>query len=133
MSHSEENPESTQTAVNAANEALDNLRISLESDRPSPTSKRSVNGVRENGAGLTKVEQLENELRRALEEKDTLADQYRNLVSRLNTMKSTLGNKLRQDAASEDCLSKSYAVLIFASLGRIRSKRASYSTVNRSK
>ncbi|KAI8972800.1 hypothetical protein BD414DRAFT_425485 [Trametes punicea] len=51
---------------------------------------------------LDPIERLERELQRAREEKDTLATQYRNLLSKLTTMRTTLGNKLKQDAEELD-------------------------------
>lgn len=44
------------------------------------------------------VAKLQRELDRTREEKDTLAAQYRNLLAKLTTMRTTLGNKLKQDA-----------------------------------
>ena len=44
------------------------------------------------------VQRLQHELQRTKEEKDTLAAQYRNLLAKLTTMRTTLGNKLKQDA-----------------------------------
>ncbi len=41
---------------------------------------------------------LHRELQQAREEKDSLAAQYRNLLQKLTHMKTTLGNKLKQDA-----------------------------------
>lgn len=104
MSHSDDDNTHPQSAVDAANDALDSLRISIDGDRPPAPApvKVVVNGHRENGSvngnAVDRVEHLENELRRTLEEKETLAEQYRSLVARLNSMKTTLGNKVRQDA-----------------------------------
>ena len=47
---------------------------------------------------LDPVQRLEQEFQRTREEKDTLATQYRNLLAKLTTMRTTLGNKLKQDA-----------------------------------
>ena len=47
---------------------------------------------------LDPVQRLEQELQRTREEKDALATQYRNLLAKLTTMRTTLGNKLKQDA-----------------------------------
>ena len=47
---------------------------------------------------LDPIQRLEQELQRTREEKDTLATQYRNLLAKLTTMRTTLGNKLKQDA-----------------------------------
>ena len=79
-------------------------------DRVASPSKGILNGV--NGAGhgsprtsgdedsLGEVESLRRELGRVRREKDDLSGQYNNLVARLNTMRNTLGNKLKQDAVS---------------------------------
>ncbi|THH28591.1 hypothetical protein EUX98_g5599 [Antrodiella citrinella] len=48
------------------------------------------------------IQRLQHELQRTKEEKDTLAAQYRNLLSKLTTMRTTLGNKLKQDADELD-------------------------------
>ena len=47
---------------------------------------------------LDPVQRLAQELQRTREEKDALATQYRNLLAKLTTMRTTLGNKLKQDA-----------------------------------
>ena len=44
------------------------------------------------------VESLQLELERTRAEKDVLADQYRSLLGKLTTMRTTLGNKLKEDA-----------------------------------
>lgn len=46
------------------------------------------------------VHRLERELSRAREEKETLATQYRNLLAKLTQMRTSLGNKLQQDAVT---------------------------------
>ncbi len=63
--------------------------------------KPAVNGIHHTtGAqdGLDPVSKLQQELERTREEKDELATQYRNLLGKLQTMRNTLGNKLKQDA-----------------------------------
>ncbi|KAI0718772.1 hypothetical protein C8T65DRAFT_638047 [Cerioporus squamosus] len=66
------------------------------------------NGLKPNGDAppvpedLDPVQRLEQELQRTREEKDTLATQYRNLLAKLTTMRTTLGNKLKQDAEELD-------------------------------
>lgn len=78
------------------------LRASTDSDRhSSPSPIKDLNGDThhdEDYEGLDPVERLQRELERTREEKETLAGQYRNLLSKLTTMRTTLGNKLRQDA-----------------------------------
>lgn len=85
------------------------LRLSGDSDRDSPNPSLvngEPNGHATNGsedsddANLDPVERLQKELERTKEEKDVLASQYRTLLSKLTTMRTTLGNKLQQDAVS---------------------------------
>ncbi|KAG1823634.1 uncharacterized protein BJ212DRAFT_1444722 [Suillus subaureus] len=52
--------------------------------------------------GLDPVEKLKRELEREREEKENLAAQYRNLLAKLTTMRTSLGNKLQQDAEELD-------------------------------
>lgn len=79
-----------------ARNSLDRERI-LGSPPPS-------NGLNANGEAqlisedLDPIQRLEQELQRTREEKDALATQYRNLLAKLTTMRTTLGNKLKQDA-----------------------------------
>ena len=47
------------------------------------------------------VQRLERELEHTREEKENLATQYRNLLAKLTQMRTSLGNKLQQDAVSE--------------------------------
>ena len=44
------------------------------------------------------LERLQRQLARERAEKEDLATQYRNLLAKLTTMRTTLGNKLKQDA-----------------------------------
>lgn len=46
----------------------------------------------------TTIEQLREELRKAQEEKENLAVQHHNLVSKVSNIRNTLGAKLKQDA-----------------------------------
>ncbi|KAI9567458.1 hypothetical protein HD554DRAFT_2023606 [Boletus coccyginus] len=48
------------------------------------------------------LERLERQLARERAEKEDLATQYRNLLAKLTTMRTTLGNKLKQDAEELD-------------------------------
>lgn len=82
-------------------------RLSLDSDRgsnglASPPITNGVNGKThdaEDGDG-DPIERLQRELERTRDEKEALATQYRNLLAKLTTMRTTLGNKLKQDAVS---------------------------------
>jgi len=62
-----------------------------------PNGHSELNGVDSSG---DPVQRLERELNRAREEKETLATQYRNLLAKLTQMRTSLGNKLQQDAVS---------------------------------
>lgn len=44
------------------------------------------------------VESLQRQLQQEREEKENLATQYHNLLAKLTTMRTSLGNKLKQDA-----------------------------------
>ena len=52
--------------------------------------------------GLSPLQCAELELERTRQEKDALAAQYSDLLGRLTTMRSSLGNKLKQDAVGSD-------------------------------
>ena len=105
------NAQSSQSSssVSSIEHATAALRLSVDSDRdsqnPSLTNGKP-NGHATNGsedsddAVLDPVERLQKELERTKEEKDVLASQYRTLLSRLTAMRTTLGNKLQQDAVS---------------------------------
>lgn len=100
--------------MDAANEALSSLRLSIDGERPtSPNSLDESVHVPQMANGLNgrvrhssesgpsdKVEELQHELQRAQEEKEALAAKYRSLVAKLDTMRTALGNKLKQDAVS---------------------------------
>jgi hypothetical protein len=51
---------------------------------------------------LDPLARLQRELDRTKEEKESLAAQYRTLLTKLTTMRTTLGNKLKQDAEELD-------------------------------
>lgn len=96
---------------------LADTRLSFDSDRP-PTLN-GVNGTNgkhshrnskdEDDAGLDMVDRLQRDLTRTNEEKEQLATQYRNLLAKLTTMRTQLGNKLKQDAV---CISLLYLVCL---------------------
>jgi hypothetical protein len=83
-------------------QALNDVRISSDSDRSantsSPIHSNGVNGRTSSDSESDPVAQLQQELDRTKEEKEALAGQYRNLLAKLTTMRTTLGNKLQQDA-----------------------------------
>lgn len=81
-------------------------RSSFDSDRSSassPLNGSNANGV-SNGRNHSSdvdsdpVARLQLQLEQTMEEKETLAAQYRTLLAKLTTMKASLGNKLKQDA-----------------------------------
>ncbi|KAJ3857975.1 hypothetical protein EV368DRAFT_70603 [Lentinula lateritia] len=85
---------------------LGETRYSLDSEQSNPASPIHVNG---NGNAQTEpdespdsIERLQRELQRTREEKEALGTQYRNLLAKLTQMRTTLGNKLKQDAEELD-------------------------------
>jgi hypothetical protein len=76
--------------------------MSFDSDRSdntsSPIYSNGINGRSSFDSESDPVARLQKELDRTREEKETLAGQYRNLLAKLTTMRTTLGNKLQQDA-----------------------------------
>ena len=101
---------STRQTTEDAQRALADLRLSLDGEQNGrPNFKGAVNGLngrsrsgspRSSGdfTGADRTSILQQELERVKEEKDALQTQYQNLVARLNNMRTTLGNKLKQDA-----------------------------------
>lgn len=100
------------SSVGSIENATAALRLSVDSDRdiqsPSLTNgtpdghpTNGSNGSEDSEDGdLDPVERLQKELERTKGEKDVLASQYRTLLSKLTAMRTTLGNKLQQDAVS---------------------------------
>lgn len=91
----------------SASQVLNDLRLSVDSDRSQNDSPPvHINGS--NGSATHDsddgdvVSRLQRELERTREEKEHLATQYRNLLAKLTQMRTTLGNKLRQDAEELD-------------------------------
>ncbi|RDB28051.1 hypothetical protein Hypma_002229 [Hypsizygus marmoreus] len=77
-------------------------RASIDSERSANTSSPVPNGIPDIDGDADPVAKLQRELDRTREEKDALATQYRNLLAKLTTMRTTLGNKLKQDAEELD-------------------------------
>ena len=107
--HSNAQSPQSSSSVSSVEHATAALRLSVDSDRDSPglsLTNGKPNGHAANGsedsddADLDPVERLQKELERTKEEKDVLASQYRTLLSKLTAMRTTLGNKLQQDAVS---------------------------------
>jgi small-conductance mechanosensitive channel len=100
------------SAVEAANEALADLRLSMDS--PAPVERvtslngdigrrgSQSNGTMHHADGQTHnaLTLLREELKRTRGEKEALSTQYNNLVAKLTAMRTSLGNKLKQDAVS---------------------------------
>ncbi|KAK0458898.1 uncharacterized protein EV420DRAFT_1270175 [Desarmillaria tabescens] len=91
----------------SASQVLNDLRLSVDSDRSQNDSPPvHINGA--NGSAPhdsedgDMVSRLQRELERTREEKEHLATQYRNLLAKLTQMRTTLGNKLGQDAEELD-------------------------------
>ena len=87
-------------------QTLADLHLSLE-DHPIPASspppilngfKPTVNGLHHTDGQDDPMSKLQQELERTREERDKYASQYRNLLGKLQNMRNTLGNKLKQDA-----------------------------------
>lgn len=105
----------TTSAVDAANEALASIRLSSEhtnghsvplqddtseTSLSSPVTELVANGAakRASGAPTDQFAVLRAELERTRAEKDTLDEHYRTLLEKVTAMRTTLGNKLKQDA-----------------------------------
>lgn len=89
--------------LSQTNHALNGLRLSGDSERsnvtsPPPAGVNGKNEHTEDAGGGDLVERLQLELQKTRDEKETLATQYRNLLSKLANMRTTLGTKLQQDA-----------------------------------
>jgi len=107
--HSNAQSSQSSSSVSSIERATAALRLSIDSDRDAqntPLTNGKPNGYAADGsedsedADLNPVERLQKELERTKEEKDVLASQYRTLLSKLTAMRTTLGNKLQQDAVS---------------------------------
>lgn len=96
-------PSSPTGSISEQSKILSELRLSADIERSS-SPVPAINGhspLKQNDVNdkdLDVVSRLQNELERTKEEKEQLASQYRNLLSKLTTMRTTLGNKLKQDA-----------------------------------
>ena len=105
--HSKSLSSQSSSSFSSMERATAALRISIDSDRDAQNPPlTNGNGHTANGSedseddDLDPTERLRKELERAKEEKDVLASQYRTLLSKLTAMRTTLGNKLQQDAVS---------------------------------
>lgn len=71
---------------------------------PSATTNGVVDHTEDNEVPKTneeRIAQLEQELEKTRAESDSWAEQYRTLLAKLTTMRTTLANKLKQDAVNK--------------------------------
>ncbi|KIJ36921.1 hypothetical protein M422DRAFT_781978 [Sphaerobolus stellatus SS14] len=102
--------ETQQPALAAANEALAQMRLSMDSPRsPSPAHVNGflgkANGSSEDisgGSYSDDVQVLQEELHKTKQEYDTLTSKYNTLVAKLSTMRSSVEGKLKRDAEELD-------------------------------
>ncbi|KAJ4000146.1 hypothetical protein F5050DRAFT_1563626 [Lentinula boryana] len=109
MLNSGGSPPSSLSSSTSPSRAMNGLslvetRSSLDSERSNPASPIHVNGNEQTKPDelLDPIERLQRELQRTREEKEALGTQYRNLLAKLTQMRTTLGNKLKQDAEELD-------------------------------
>lgn len=80
-----------------------------QSPRPS-TSERSprssLDADADDATPQEKIARLEDELATTRQEKEVLGNQYRSLLGKLTAMRTSLGDKLREDAASRPVYAK---------------------------
>jgi hypothetical protein len=129
-------------------QALADLHLSLHGhsapDTPPPPIvngfKPTINGFHHTPTedALDPIGKLQQELERTRKERDEFATQYQNLLGKLQTMRNTLGNKLKQDAVSAPCAQSPISELRTHArslshaqpLGGARSTRAAHSTAD---
>lgn len=78
--------------------SFDSERNSLPVNGPNGTANGNRYDDDDEDGDLDPVLELRRQLERTNEEKEHLATQYRSLLAKLTTMRTTLGNKLKQDA-----------------------------------
>ncbi|KAH9973741.1 hypothetical protein BGW80DRAFT_1226364 [Lactifluus volemus] len=96
----------------SSSQTLPDLPLSINGQSTSDPSlppivngfKTGVNGSHHTSGedGLDPITRLQQELERTREEREEYATQYRSLLGKLQTMRNTLGNKLKQDAEELD-------------------------------
>ena len=117
------------------------VRLSLDSGRSSPSvngPNGTLNGRRhdddnDEDGGQDPVQKLQRDLQRTNEEKENLATQYQNLLTKLTAMRTTLGNKVKQDAVRRQTQQKFRQPNTEACIGRTRPTRTANTTANSSK
>lgn len=106
--------------MSTTSQGTNGARSSLDIDRlSSPSPTKGLNGDAHDGEDLEHMEpvdRLQLQLERTRQEKEALASQYNNLLAKLTTMRTTLGNKLKQDAVRDtlQCLVRQCYDLSFA-------------------
>lgn len=113
--------------MSTASQGTNGARSSLDIDRlSSPSPTKGLNGDAHdhpNGGAhgedledMEPLDRLQLQLERTRQEKEALASQYNNLLAKLTTMRTTLGNKLKQDAVRDtlQCLVRQCYDLSFA-------------------
>ncbi|KAJ7598831.1 hypothetical protein C8J56DRAFT_769797 [Mycena floridula] len=98
-------PSSPTDSLSDQTKTLRELRLSVDGgERGSSPAPVAANGhAKLNGEDDESfVNRLQKELDKTRDEKEHLATQYRNLLAKLTAMRSTLGNKLKQDAEELD-------------------------------
>ncbi|PPR06821.1 hypothetical protein CVT26_003847 [Gymnopilus dilepis] len=93
---------STNNALRDSRSSIDSERDSIDADSPSLHQNGHTNGEAHPDDSGDPIERLQRELERTKDEKEKLASQYRNLLAKLTQMRTTLGNKLQQDAEELD-------------------------------
>lgn len=71
-----------------------------DQDAPEPAGDQDEDEPLEEGDNNGRIAQLQAELERVTSERDGFQSQYRGLLGKLSNMRTTLGDKLRQDAVS---------------------------------
>lgn len=96
--------------------SLRNIRGSIDSER----SVRSPNGINGHASRASEdsthdpsdiIARLKHELEQITEEKAALQVQHNNVLSKVHTMRTTLGNKLKQDAVRSPTLCSVYQLI----------------------
>lgn len=83
---------------NAPKDARSSIDSERDVESPPPQQNGHSNGDAHPDDTDDPIERLQRELERTKDEKEKLATQYRNLLAKLTQMRTTLGNKLQQDA-----------------------------------
>jgi len=74
--------------------------LELSKATPTSTSPNGTTNGSHSSSDSQKVEEMKSELEKAKEERDSFESQYKGLLGKLTQMRTTLGDRLRQDAVS---------------------------------